>query len=77
MTHGPAIIVAILLILCRKNTQFLQISQIFYKKTLIIHYVNISLWERDVDVVLVQRVVDALQHLADYVRALRSLGPYS
>jgi hypothetical protein len=58
--------VVLLLILNRcKNTYFIQISQIFYKKYLILNHVNVSLWEWDADVVLVEGIVDALQHVAD------------
>ena len=37
---------------------------------------DISLWEWDADVVLIQGVVYQLQHIAYHYRALRCLGPY-
>ena len=41
-----------------------------------LYHVDIPLWEWDVDTMLVQGVVDALQHVADDEGALGGVNPH-
>ena len=39
------------------------------------HDVYIALWEWYFDTILIERIIDALQHIADHIRFLHGISP--